>query len=306
VQNGDAKRAASWLAPLIVVAFTLPPLLYQFFVFKNSEEFRVKALTQTAAPPFVDIFLSFAPLMLLAIFGTIVLWRCASNNIQQRRAVVLMVAWAVITLLFTYAPVSFARKMIEGFHLPLCFLAAAGLAALVSRISASSTRKLVAGGVVALLSVSSLQFAAWCLDNAQDNNRARANVLMPPLYLAPGDAAALRYLNTSPATRESAVLSLTFLGNYVPRETGRTVYLGHWAETLHYGQKLGQATRFFGIGGRGQMTADEAQAWLRENRIGIVIIGSYEQQLGATLPLSLNVLHQENGTTIYTVPEENK
>jgi hypothetical protein len=151
-----------------------------------------------------------------------------------------------------------------------------------------------------------MQFAAWCLSNAQDNNRARANVLMPPLYLAPGDAAALRYLNTSPATRERAVLSLTFLGNYVPRETGRTVYLGHWAETLHYGQKLGQVTRFFGIGGRGQMTADEAQTWLRENRIGIVIIGSYEQQLGATLPLSLNVLHQENGTTIYTAPEENK
>jgi hypothetical protein len=54
------------------------------------------------------------------------------------------------------------------------------------------------------------------------------------------------------------------------------------------------------------MTANEAQAWLRENRIGIVIIGSYEQQLSSTLPLSLNVLHQENGTTVYAVPEENK
>jgi hypothetical protein len=124
---------------------------------------------------------------------------------------------------------------------------------------------------------------------------------MPPLYLAPGDAAALRYLNTATASRERAVLSLTFLGNYVPRETGRTVYLGHWAETLHYGEKLGQVTRFFGLGGQGQMTADEAQRWLRENRIGIVIIGSYEGQLGATLPLELPALHQENGTTVYAV-----
>jgi hypothetical protein len=302
VRNSNEKRTSAWLAPLIVVAFTLPPLLYQYFVFKNSEEFRVKALTQTAAPPFLDIFLSFASLMLLAVLGGITLWRSASHSEQQRRAVLLMSAWAVVTLMFTYAPVSFARKMIEGFHLPLCFLAAAGLATLLSRIAFASTRKLVAGGVVALLSLSSLQFAAWCLGNAQDNNRARANVLMPPLYLAPGDAAALRHLNTAPATRERAVLCLTFLGNYVPRETGRTVYLGHWAETLHYGEKLGQVTRFFGIGGQGQMTADQAQTWLRENRIGIVVIGSYEQQLGATLPLGLPVLHQESGTTVYAVP----
>jgi hypothetical protein len=283
------------------VAFTLPPLLYQYFVFNNSEEFRVKALTQTAAPPFLDIFLSFAPLMLLAVFGAVVLWRTASHHVEHRRAVILMGAWAVVTLLFTYAPVSFARKMIEGFHLPLCFLAAAGLAALLSRIGSARPRKLVVVGAVALLGISSLQFAAWCIGNAQDNNRARANVLMPPLYLAPGDAAALRYLNTATASRERAVLSLTFLGNYVPRETGRTVYLGHWAETLHYGEKLGQVTRFFGLGGQGQMTADEAQRWLRENRIGIVIIGSYEGQLGATLPLELPALHQENGTTVYAV-----
>jgi hypothetical protein len=227
-----AQARMRWLAPLLVIAFTLPPLLYQRHVFNNSEEFRVKALTQTAAPPFLDVFLSYGPLMLLAVGGAFLLWRDG----RERSAAFVMTAWAVVTLLFIYAPVSFARKMIEGVHLPLCFLAAVALSALLSRLPSASTRKALAAGVVALLSVSSLQFAAWCLANAQDNNRSRAHVMMPPLYLEAGDAAALRYLNTSPQARDRAVLSLTFLGNHLPRETGRTVYLGHWAETLHYGR----------------------------------------------------------------------
>jgi hypothetical protein len=77
------------------------------------------------------------------------------------------------------------------------------------------------------------------------------------------------------------------------------VFLGHWAETLHYNRKLGEVARFYGINPN-QMSADEARTWLKENNIGIVIIGFYEQ--GTTLPLDLTLIEQFGDTRIYSVP----
>jgi hypothetical protein len=288
----------SWIAPLLVVLFTLPPLGYQALVFARSAEFQIKALTPTPAPPPLDIFLSYGLLMPLALWGV-------CSGLRDRRfaaargPLLLMTAWTVVTLIMIYAPVSFARKMIEGVHLPLCFLAACGLADAMSHVPRSAVRRVLAGGVMALMCISSLQFVAWCIGNAQDNNRSRPG-LMPPLYLPAGDIAALRFLDALPASQKAgrAVLCLSLLGNYLPRETGMHVFIGHWAETLSYKeQKLPQTIRFY----NGRMAADEARAWLRDNHIGYVVSGAYEKQLGA-LPLSLPVAHAAGGTTVYEVP----
>ena len=112
----DKKTA---LAPLLIACGALPPLLYQFFVFKNSTEFQLKAITVTAPPPLPDVLLSYAPLLLLALYGA---WTLRKNQTAR-----LLMLWSLVTLVSIYAPVSFGRKMIEGFHLPLCFFAAAAV-----------------------------------------------------------------------------------------------------------------------------------------------------------------------------------
>lgn len=284
-----------WAAPLLVVLFTLPPLGYQALVFARSAEFQAKALTETPAPPPLDIFLSYGLLMPLAALGVM-----AGLRSPARNSMLLMTAWTIVTLLMIYTPVSFARKMIEGVHLPLCFLAACGLAHAVSRVPGAALRRTLAGGAVALMCVSSLQFVAWCLNNAQDNNRSRPG-LMPPLYLTAGDAAALRFLDALPDAqkRGRAVLCLPLLGNYVPRETGMHAYIGHWAETLDFDRKLDRVLRFYG----GKMSAAEAGAWLRDNRIGYVVSGAYEKQLGAP-PLSLPLAPEAGGAAVYIVPPQ--
>jgi hypothetical protein len=317
-EESDAPQQAKngrahWLAPLIVILFTLPPLIYQWLVFRDSDEFRIKALTPTPAPPLPDILLSYGPLMLLAALGAVV----SRRDAQTRQGTLLMTMWAGVTLLLIYAPVSFARKMIEGLHLPLCFLGAVGLGFLLSRVRVPASfprlRHIVAALAVALMCISSVQFVMWCLWNKQDNNFTRG-VPMPPLSLTSGDAAALRFLDQVPAAAQPrAGLSLIFAGNYVPRETGLHAYLGHWAETLHIESKPGQegkysqASRFY----TGQMPEAEARALLRNNHIGYVMEGFYEkaiaQQAGAPLPsarLQLPKLFEQNGTAIYAVPYE--
>lgn len=306
---GAASETASeiarvrWAAPLAVVLCAALPALYQAVVFRNSREFRIKALTPTPPPPLPDLALSYGPLLLLAIVGAVAL--------RRDRHATLMTLWAVVTLASIYAPVSFARKMIEGVHLPLCFLAAAGLIWFLTRLAERAPQRLssarqsmmprfIASAFVALMSVSSMEFVLWCLDHVRDNNRARVQYLdiVPPLYLSPGDAAALRFLDGSMQPRDRAVLCLPMLGNYVPRATGHAVYVGHWAETLDFRAKLGEVSDFY----TGQMTAAQAAAWLHRNHIGYVVIGFYEKRLGATLPLPLPLIHSQADAAIYAVP----
>lgn len=285
---GGSTPNMRWLFLPLVFIGALLPVAYQFFVFRSSEEFRVKALTVTAAPPLWDVLISYGPLFLLAAGGAFVAWREAKMRLP--------IVWALSTLLLIYAPVSFARKMIEGVHLPLCILAAVGLVAVASKLPSRLLRAGITLGVLLVLSLSSFQFVAWTLDNARDNNVSRANVLMPPLYITSGDWQAMQFLQTQP--RGKVVLCLPFIGNYVPRETGQTVFIGHWAETLHFQDKLGKALKFYS----GQMSAEEAAEWLRKNHINFIFVGSYETQLGARLPLALPVAYAKGGATIYAVP----
>ena len=293
-----------WFAPVFVSFGALPPLLYQVWVFRNSAEFQQKALTPTPAPAPTDLFFSFAPLLGLGVLGV---WAVRRKRIDASLFVAL--AWLASIIVCIYAPVSFARKMIEGVHWPLCFLAALGLAALLQKISGAKAR-LVAFAAVAFLAFSSANFARWCLDDAAGNGR-REGFFMPPLYLSSNDWAALRALDDSADGREGAVLALPFLSNYVPRETGRTVFAGHWAETLNFWNpttktgKLAEVQSFFGIGR--PMTAAQARLWLRKNRIEIVIVGTHERrwmkQFGGRLPLELRVWKQIGETTVYTSRE---
>jgi hypothetical protein len=299
---------ANWKATAIIACGAVLPVLYQLMVFRGSEEFRLKALTPTPAPPLPDVLLSYGLLVPLAICGAVLAWRAQRENAALR----LLMIWAVVTLACIYAPVSFARKMIEGFHLPLCLLSGVGVLALLARLSSPVLRVTATVGVLALCCVSSAQFVAWCLMNASSAplyNQGRGEI-MPPLYLTSGDVGALRFLNRTLSAHDKstrAVLCWPKLGNYVPRESSAFVYAGHWAETLNLigtddpPNKYSQVLDLF----TGKMRPTQARSWLRANHIGYVIIGHYERErLNARLPLELPKIFDENGTTIFAVPHE--
>jgi hypothetical protein len=310
MSRGEATNVqtmhARALAPLLVILGTLPMLFYQRFVLSNSEEFRVKAFSEKPPPPFLDLVLSLSPLLLLAIIGAYFIFQ----RREDKRAH-LMILWAFVTLAMVYIPsiisslfntptsvIPFARKMIDGVHLPLCFLAALGLVHLLDRFRVPRTaNRVLVGGFVALMSVSSAMFVVWCLNNARDNNQSRAQFLMPPLYLPTEAANAMQALNQLDEPRNRAVLCLMLWGNYVPPMTGFPVYTGHFDETLHVKRKNGEALRFLS----GQMDAAQSLSWLRQNNIGFVLIGPNEKAAGAR-DLSFPVLWQGGQTTIYRVP----
>lgn len=97
---------------------------------------------------------------------------------------------------------------------------------------------------------------------------------MPPVSVTQGEAGALRALNNQKG--EGAVLCLIFLGSFVPRATNKPVYMGHWAETLRFEEKFNRGLRFY----RGQMSPEQARAFLKENHIRWVVEGPFERNLG--------------------------
>jgi hypothetical protein len=285
-----AKNKKAAFAPLIIACGAVPPLIYQFYVFKNSTEFQLKAITVTAPPPLPDVLLSYTPLLLFAFYGA---WLLRKNESAR-----LLMLWAIVTLILIYAPVSFGRKMIEGFHLPLCFFAATATIAM-AKSRPVAMQRLFALGCGAILCISSLQLITWALADAPKSIQPYRGA-MPPLYLTQSDAAALQFLRNQHDNvaqgkeKPAAVLSLNFVGNYLPAKTGYHAYLGHWAETLNFDQKSGEVAALY----EGKIRRDEALNWLRKNHIRYVFFGFYEHAVFQS-PQALNDLL---GSPIYTAP----
>ena len=256
--------STSWRVAFAVALGVLIPIAYQIIVFRGSEEFRVKALTSTLPPAIWHMAISFAPLLILSFFGL--------RNLPASRAKGWLVLWIASTFLLVYTPfglLSFARKMIEGVHLPLLVLAGIGEASLLARVTIR--RRIVAVALLGILALSPLQFLGWTGNNFIENNSSRAQFFMPPLYLSDSQHAALQTLNAQ--TETGAVLCLPFLGSYVPRATGKFTFLGHWAETLNFKPKLGEVARIY----QNRMTRAERDEWLKRNQIRWIVSSIYER-----------------------------
>ncbi|HEX9995623.1 MAG TPA: hypothetical protein VGB45_00645 [Abditibacterium sp.] len=295
------QRKTGLKVVLAAMAGAILPVIYQFLVFSGSEEFRLKALTPTAAPEIVSLLVSLAPLLVLAALG----WK----KWRDFPAAPLLLIWILATFVLIYTPVSFARKMLEGVQIPLVVLAAIGLSEILSRIPSAGARKIGAALVLGVLALSPTQYLNWIWNNTLQNNSARWGVLMPPLALSRGDAAALQFLNQQ--KEKGAVLCLPYLGSYVPRASGKWTYAGHWAETLHFKkEKFPNVARFY----RGEMSDAEAREFLKINRIRWIVEGQFEREFRGGAPSELNLLWRdvfrspsdENGVTVvYEVTTEN-
>ena len=279
----------SAIRALAALAGAAIPVIYQVVVFRDSAEFRIKALTQTPPPHISATVLTFAPLLLLAALGW---WKLRDD----RRGRNFLLLWALVTLALVYTPfhlISFARKMIEGWQIPLLILAGIGLS--------HFKRPILAGAVFAILAISPLVTLDWTLNNAAENNQGRViKQWMPALYLYDSEVAALNFIARD--AEPGAVLCLPITGAYVPRATLKTTYLGHWAETLDADSKRALTYRYFS----GQMAPDEARQWLAANKIRWIFEGPYERALApqsASARLGLTPVFRagagENATTVY-------
>jgi hypothetical protein len=154
----------------------------------------------------------------------------------------LIALWLVLGLALVYVPVPFQRKLAEGIHIPVCLLAALAVEQLWG--GAAVRHRAWTGALLVLLTLpSNALFLARAVRDLRTNNTAYIGNLMPPLYLRGDQYAALDALSED-ASRSDLLLCNSFLGSYAPSLAGTRVHLGHWAETLHFREKLGDLSWF--------------------------------------------------------------
>jgi len=235
-QRWSWKRAAGHYA--IILLLSAPSPAWQWHVMDADPVYRAKAETPTLAGPFLNYALGQGVPWLLALLGAG--WALFSKSVERGRFVYVVV-WAVVASLVIYAPVPSQRKLAEGMHFPICILAAVAVAKVLggwmarhSRDGRSARSRLILATTLVLLASipSNAMFYADCLEAVWTNNVGLMHVLMPPIYLQPGEMRAIEVLRAD-GTDQDVVMCSSMIGNHVPALTRCRVVAGHWAETLH-------------------------------------------------------------------------
>lgn len=176
----------------------------------------------------------------------------------------LLFSWAAIGTIAIYFPGLFQRKLAMGLSVPWAILAAYGLHAML-RNQERSTRNLILTLSIILLGASSFRWVAREFGYIKTNV---ASTGRHPVYLNPDARNILAALDKEPGKR--VVLALPGVASPVVEEgtgqpvpdtlasptmpdlapfasglTGAYTYAGHWSETPHYEQRLGDMYRFF-------------------------------------------------------------
>jgi hypothetical protein len=271
------QRRVPWPGVLKLFAAALiasPSLAYQVYLFQANPVFREKASTATESPGLLWLALGLG----FPLVGAALAIAQGAFSASRLSRLLPPAAWAVSSLVVAdMMPVSFQRKMAEGVHVPICVLAALWASRF---LPTSKGRRQVAAiaGIVLLTSISNIFFLARGFRDLVANNMAYRQNLMPPLYLTDGDKAAFNWLRRR--CGGEAVLCANFVGSYLPGQTGCKVYIGHWAETLHFRRKVKNLMIF--------LNAETPDGWrrqlIREHRLGYLLFGPFERALATWKP----------------------
>ncbi|MGI5816758.1 MAG: hypothetical protein ACOX9R_01540 [Armatimonadota bacterium] len=273
-------------AALYAVAFViaLPSPVWALWAANQDPSYMAKVETATLSPPALDMAAGYGLILLLAIPGA---WY-AVRQWRDSPRLMLPVCWVVtnVVLLYAVKPVaapefhweplfSFQRKMAEGLHMPLCLLAAMGLALVIApRLSSSAgegargraeQRVLPAGtrardggdperppaarvGLLIALAVvlsmpSNALFVSDCLHHVRTNNADLLAYLQPPMFLTFEEVRGINHLARE-AGEDEIVLSSSLTGSHIPPRASCLVFAGHWAETLEFGRAVDYVGQF--------------------------------------------------------------
>jgi hypothetical protein len=260
---GAARRFAfrTFALAALIALIGAPSLLYQLWLLHSGEvTLAIKtAETPVHSPPPLLLALGLGLPLFLALSG---LWRAARPGASDGAR--LLAFWLVLGFALVYIPVPFQRKLAQGIHLPAVLLAIFGVEPLLQHLRRAGT---VLAAILVLIALpSNALFLLRAKHDLETNNVAYLGNLMPPLYLTGDQYEALRWLDEHASFRD-VLLCNSFLGSYAPSLAGTRVYVGHWAETLHYRAKLTSFAEFLRAG------APEAsrQAFVRREGISYVL-----------------------------------
>jgi len=300
--RADLARARAVARVLLTIALLgAPAVVYVAALLKADPIFRSRSPAM-ASPSALSYAVSLGIPLLLAMVGAVHVVR------RRRRELYPLLAWAAFSCGVAFLPgVTFQRKLIEGAHIPVCILSAVAVTHAIApwfarrrRLRPSSLRQSVR--TVSLLAIavclpSTLVFVQRAQLTWGDNNLSRG---LPPYYMPLDDLRAMDWLRDHTA-RGSVVLASPLSGAYIPGISGNRVVAGHFADTLSYGDKLGEMAGFY----RARDVAARA-GFLRRYRVRYLLYGTMEHGLPGSPDVWLSgipsaVVFRQGGAAVYEI-----
>lgn len=243
-------------------AIALPyPLYMQWVLHSDLVLAAWNAQNETPSLPLWDWALSYGLVLVLAVLGMVFAGQRSDGSDW------LLPGWVAVTLVGMYLPLPLQRRLSLGLGVPLGLLAGAGWwRALRPRIKARR-RGLLQGLLVAFCALTPVFLTVGTLLQVQAGN--------PWFYLSAGEWAALEWLR-SEGQPDAVVLCAPQMGLFVPAWAGQPVVYGHPFETVGAEQRMAQVEAYWA----GEMSAVEQESFLRENRVGYVLVGPRELEIG--------------------------
>lgn len=220
------------------------PMTYLLLVSKLNRDWEIDAIQNTA--PHAAFWILASGLALIAIPALAGL-RLREPSDRER----ILVLWAVAALAAYFAASQFPYHALQGLTVPLAVLAVRGWSRL--RLPA------IAGA--AALALVTIPGAVHVVDTFRDNKRSTE----APYILEPGEAAALRHIESEPDT--GGVLARYYIGMTVPSLAGRDTWVGQFTWSPDFDERRATAEELFG----GRMPPAEAQRLVRDLRPAFVL-----------------------------------
>ena len=254
----------------------LPVLLYQVISIRSDALLAGwNAQNQTPAPPFWDVLLALAPLVLLAPFGM----RVVRGDGTQHRPLII---WIFSGMLLLTIPFSLQRRFMVGIYVPI-----AALASLALVVRAHRPRQLWLWGLMVLLLA--IPTNLLIIQAALHGIRTRDD----QLYLSREEADALAWIEAETKS-DALILASPEMGLFIPAHTGRRVIYGHPYETVRAEEQKKAVEQYF----RGERTLDELS-----NPVDFILFGPREREYGGNPALEdLNLAFRNDQVVIYRTP----
>lgn len=285
-----------WRA-MFYLSFLLPVVVYQFWLLKidpvtNYRLFESKMLTPASLITFLAYGLLF-PIALAAI------WRMFKNiKIAPWRPVQqFVIVWALTVPFLLYAPLTFQRRLIEAWQLPVVLLATP----LLTQVADWIVKKIKFIGktycyalAILLFFISPIQI--WWLTFSIYHQPAGRNFYFPQNTLA-----ALKWLKQYDSS-SSTVLSSVYTGQVAAFAADKNVFIGHNLETVKIKEKLKQWQWFIA---ENDVDSDEIKKeFLKHWKIDYFFWGENEKSYGDYQPAEkkyLEKIYDKNEVEIYRV-----
>ncbi|MDY6876029.1 MAG: hypothetical protein SWK90_07520 [Chloroflexota bacterium] len=253
-------RAVAWVTGAGVMASPYP--LYMQWAMRTDPVLAAwNVQNVTPSPPLWDWALSYGLVLALAMLGAVLVARRGSGGDW------LLLGWAGVTLVGMYLPLPLQRRLSLGLGVPLGLLAGMGWWRVVRPRVRVRRRGLLQRAMVTFCALTPVFLVLMTLLAALAGE--------PWFYLSEGEWAALEWLRDE-GQPDAVVLCAPQMGLFVPAWAGQPVVYGHPFETVDAEWRKGQVETFWA----GGMGLAEQEVFLQENRVGYVLVGPRELEIG--------------------------